>query len=279
MSGMDLGTDLERNDAMGSITTTINYVVRGEDAVFNAADREKSYWPKDPHEVQIQDLRPELDDLAFDRNGFVVARGASPAAALTDETARADAYAREAVDLVTALTGAAKVITFGTMYRTDAKTSADGNLPAFGAHVDYGARTVRDFTLDQLPPEEAERRLAGRHMLINIWRPLKTVERSPLALCDASTVARSDLFSSEVRGGLGDSGRRSLWGFNLAYNPAHRWTYLPAMRSDEAFVFRLFDSDPDAVQFTGHTAIADPNSAPDAAPRESLEIRTIAFLD
>jgi hypothetical protein len=264
---------------MGSITTTINYVVRGEDAVFNAADREKSYWPKDPHEVQVHDLRPELDALSLDRNGFIVARGPSATTTLTDETARAEAYAREATDLVTALTGAAKVITFGAMYRTDAASSADGNLPAFGAHVDYGARTVRDFTMDHLPAEEAERRLAGRHMLINIWRPLKTVERSPLALCDASTVAGSDLFSSEVRGGLGDSGRRSLWGFNLAYNPAHRWTYLPAMRADEAFVFRLFDSDPDAVQFTGHTAIKDPNAAADAAPRESLEIRTIAFLD
>ncbi len=101
---------------------------------------------------------------------------------------------------------------------------------------------------------------------------------APLALCDASTVSRGDLFPSEVRSGLGDAGRRSLFGFNLAFNPAHRWTWLPAMTPDEAFVFRLYDSDPDAVQFTAHTAITDPTAAPDAAPRESLEIRTIAFL-
>jgi hypothetical protein len=165
------------------------------------------------------------------------------------------------------------------MYRTDAQGSADGNLPAFGAHVDYGARTVRDFTLDQFAPEEAERRLAGRHMLINVWRPVRTVERSPLALCDASTVARADLFPSEVRGGLGDAGRRSLFGFNLAWNPAHRWTWLPGMTPDEAFVFRLYDSEPDAVQFTGHTAIPIPGASAAARPRESLEVRTIAFLD
>ena len=264
---------------MGSIRTTVNYVVRGESAVFNAADRSASYWPKDPHEVEVQDLRPEIDALSLDRNGFVVARGRSAAVGLDDPAARMAAFAQEAEALVAALTGASKVISFGGMYRSDKSSASDGNLPAFGAHVDYGARTVRDFTLDALPPEEAERRLAGRHMLINIWRPLKTVERAPLALCDASTVLRDDLFPSEVVGGLGDARRRSLFGFNLAYNPAHRWTWLPQMQPDEAFVFRLFDSDPQAVQFTGHTAIEDPNAPSGAAPRESLEIRTIAFID
>jgi hypothetical protein len=263
---------------MDPIRTTINYVVRGESAIFNAAERDKSYWPQDPHEVAVHDLRGELDALSLDRNGFVVARGPSAAVAMTDPAARMAAFADEAIALVGKLTGAARVIAFGGMYRTDAQGSADGNLPAFGAHVDYGARTVRDFTLDHLAPEEAERRLAGRHMLINVWRPVTPVERSPLALCDASTVARDDLFPSEVRGGLGDARRRSLFGFNLAWNPAHRWTWLPGMTPDEAFVFRLYDSDPEAIQFTGHTAIPIPGTSADAAPRESLEIRTIAFL-
>lgn len=264
---------------MDPIKTTINYVVRGESAVFNAADRSASYWPKDPHMVEIHDLRPEIDALAFDRNGFIVARGPSAAAAMADPEQRMAVFAQEAIDLVTEATGAARVIAFGGMYRSDKPSAADGNLPAFGAHVDYGARTVRDFTLDHLPEAEAERRLARRHMLINVWRPIHAVERAPLALCDASTVVRDDLFPSEVVGGLGDARRRSLFGFNLAYNPAHRWTWLPAMQPEEAFVFRLFDSDPEAVQWTGHTAIEVPDTPANAASRESLEIRTIAFLD
>lgn len=263
---------------MGDIRTTITYVVRGEAAVFNAADRAASYWPKEPHEVIVHDLRPEIDALSFDRNGFVVARGPSDAVVMSDPAARMAQFGKEAEAIVAGLTGATKVISFGGMYRSDAPGSADGNLPAFGAHVDYGARTVRDFTLDQIAPDDAERLLAGRHMLINVWRPVRMVERSPLALCDASTVSRDDLFPSEVRGGLGDAHRRSLFGFNLAWNPSHRWTWLPAMTPDEAFVFSLYDSDPHAVQFTGHTAIAVPGTPEDAAPRESLEIRTIAFL-
>jgi len=260
------------------IRVKMNYVVRGESAVFNAANRAESYWPIEEHVVPIHDVRPIAGSLSLDRNGFVLVKGESAVPGAADEAEMKRLHAQEAVALVTWLTGAAKVISFGPMLRTDAKEAGDGNLPAFGAHVDYGARTVRDFTFDLLPAEEAERRLAGRHMLINIWRPLRPVERSPLALCDASSVAASDLFPSEVRGGLGDAGRRSLWGFNLAYNPDHRWYYAPRMQPDEAFVFRLFDSDPEAVQWTGHSAFDDPASTPDSPPRQSIEIRTIAFM-
>jgi len=261
------------------IRVKMNYVVRGESAVFNAANRAESYWPIEEHIVPVHDVRPIADTLSFDRNGFMLVKGESAVPGAADEAEMKRLHAQEAVALITRLTGAAKVVTFGTMLRTDAREAGDGNLPAFGAHVDYGARTVRDFTFDLLPAEEAERRLAGRHMLINIWRPLRTVERSPLALCDASSVAARDLFPSEVRGGLGDSGRRSLWGFNLAYNPDHCWYYAPRMQPDEAFAFRLFDSDPDAVQWTGHSAFEDPASTADSLPRQSIEIRTIAFME
>jgi hypothetical protein len=50
------------------------------------------------------------------------------------------------------------------------------------------------------------------------------------------------------------------------------------MQPDEVLVFKLFDSDRSRVQWTGHTAFDDPSAAPDAAPRESIEIRTISFL-
>jgi len=264
---------------MNLVMAKLNYVVRGESAVFNAANRAESYWPIEEHVVPIHDLRPLADGLSFDRNGFLLVKEESAVPAAPDDEEKKRIFAQEAAALVQRLTGADRVIAFGAMLRTDAKEAGDGNLPAFGAHVDYGARTVRDFTLDHMAQDEAERRLAGRHMLINIWRPLRVVERSPLALCDASTVQRGDLFQSEVRGGLGDAKRRSLWGFNLAYNPDHRWYYTPRMEPGEAYVFRLFDSDPEAVQWTGHSAFEDPGAAPDAPPRQSIEIRTIAYLD
>jgi hypothetical protein len=112
---------------------------------------------------------------------------------------------------------------------------------------------------------------------MNLWRPITPVYRTPLALCDASSVSRPDLNDSEIRGGLNDPDRPSMFGFNLSYNPQHRWYYAPRMQPDEVLVFKLFDSDAQRVQWTGHTAFDDPGAPADAPARESIEIRTISF--
>ena len=259
------------------VQTTMKYVVRGEKATFHAGDRSKSYWPVDEHAVTIHDVRPVRDRLAFDRNGFVVVDEPTDVTGFTDQDELAR-YCRQTEALVQRLTGADKVISFGPIVRTNATGAHGHNQPAHGAHVDYGARTVADFTRDLLPGDEAERRLKGRHMLLNVWRPIVMVESAPFAVCDASTVRREDLFDSEVVGGLGDFNRRSLWGFNLAYDPRHRWYWVPHMQPWEALVFKLFDSEAAAVQFTAHSAFEDPDTPPDAAPRQSIEVRTIAYL-
>jgi hypothetical protein len=259
------------------VRTTMKYVVRGEKATFHPGERDKSYWPVDERQVTIHDVRPIRGQLSFERNGFVLLDEPTDVTDFGEATELAR-YCRQTEALVQRLTGADKVISFGPMIRTSATGAHGHNQPAHGAHVDYGARTVADFARDKLPPDEAERRLARQHMLINVWRPIARVESAPFAVCDASTVTREDLFDSEVVGGLGDFGRRSLWGFNLAHAEGHRWYWVPRMEPWEVLVFKLFDSDPAAVQFTAHSAFDDPDAAPDAPPRQSIELRTIAFL-
>ena len=259
------------------VRATIKYVVRGEKSTFYAGDRERSYWPGEDHAVTIHNVRPLIPALALETNGFVVVNQPSGIADYTDADQLAR-YCRDTEALVQQQTGAAKVISFGPILRTNASGTHGHNQPAFGAHIDYGARTVADFTRQILGDEEAARRLAGRHMLLNVWRPITVVESAPFAVCDASTVQREDLFDSEIVGGLGGL-NFSLWGFNLAYQPSHKWYWVPQMQPSEALVFKLFDSDPHAVQFTAHSAFIDPDTPANAAPRQSIEMRTIAFCD
>jgi hypothetical protein len=261
-----------------AVRAEINHVVRGEKAVFYATDRARSYWPEDPRTVEIADMRPIANELSFDRNGFVLVNQPTAVTDFRDQQQIDSIYLPEIVELVQRLTGAEKVLTFGVVARSDAAGTGDGAKPAWAAHVDYGDRTVRETTHDILGDAEAEKWLKRRYMLINLWRPIRTVERTPLALCDASTVKAEDLFESEVRGGLGDPNRRSLWGFNLAWAPEQRWYYAPHMQPDEIFAFKLFDSDAARVQWTAHTAFSDPTSPEDAPPRLSIELRTISFM-
>lgn len=256
----------------------ITYIQPGERAVFYPTERHKSHWPVEKHSVPMFDMRAVQQQLSFDRNGFVMVDRPSAVTDYDDAVQIEQIYHPEIVDLVKELTGAEKVILFGTMIRSDAAKTADGALPSFGAHIDYGDRTVRQFSEDIIGHEEAQHWLKRRHMLINLWRPIRPVERSPLALCDASTVSANDLNESEIKGGLGDVNRPSMFGWNLQHNAAHRWYYAPQQQPAEILAFKLFDSDPAATQWTGHTAFNDPTSPEDAAPRQSIEIRTISFM-
>ena len=70
-----------------------------------------------------------------------------------------------------------------------------------------------------------------------------------------------------------------LYGFNLSFNPNHRWYYVHQMRPDEMLAFKLYDSDPARPQWTGHTAFNDPETPADAPPRMSMEVRTVSFIE
>ena len=64
----------------------------------------------------------------------------------------------------------------------------------------------------------------------------------------------------------------------VKYSPAHRWFYAPAMREDETMLIKCYNSRHDVARFVAHSAFADATTPADAPPRESIEIRTIAFF-
>ena len=50
------------------------------------------------------------------------------------------------------------------------------------------------------------------------------------------------------------------------------------MRTDEALLLKCYNSATDGrTQFGPHTAFIDPTAPADAAPRESIELRTLVF--
>lgn len=259
------------------IDATIRYVVKGESAIFYPADREKSYWPPDDHVMTVTDARPFRDQLSVAANGFALLQHRSAVRDFFDPAQIEQVLVPEVTELARQINGATRVLAFGPVARTDDPASRQGRLPSFGAHVDYGRRTIEDITRDMLGAE-ADQWLARRVVLMNFWRPIAPVFSSPLALCDASTVEAGDLHPSEVRGGLMDADRPPLHGFNLSFNPAHRWYYVPRMQPDELYAFKLYDSENGVPQWTGHTAIIDPDTPAGAPARQSMEIRTISFI-
>ncbi len=265
--------------------------------------REATTHHYDPHRVRIHDARAE-PGLSIERNGFTLTEYRSAVTDFRDAEQVKRRYYPEIERLVAELTGAEKVVVFGDVYRTDDPDRAplippepgargdqvfsdsarrEGTIPplqphepANNPHIDFNEKTMRRMAAEMLGPE-AEKYANKRAVLINLWRGIETVERKPLAVCDASTVKPEDLVLGLI-GTRPEDPSDFLEGFNVAYSPGHRWYYYPRMRPDELLVFKLCDSDRSRPQLTAHTAFDDPSSRPGAPPRRSLEIRTISFF-
>jgi len=66
--------------------------------------------------------------------------------------------------------------------------------------------------------------------------------------------------------------------YSLRYRESHRRDWDPRIRADEAMLLECSDSDPSRPRFTAHSATDDPTSPENPAPRESIEVRTLAFF-
>jgi len=186
-------------------------------------------------------------------------------------------YYPEMEALVKAESGASRVLVFDHTLRTaddELREKARIREVVRRVHNDYtewsGPQRVRD-----LVPAEADELLRRRFAIVQVWRPIRLpVESFPLAICDARTLSPDDLVISERR-----YPNRVGQTYAITYNSRHQWYWFPRMRREEALVFKVYDSLNDGrARWTAHTAFDDPSSPANARPRESIEIRTIAFF-
>lgn len=231
------------------------------------------------HTVPVHDARPLLGRLSLDRQGFELRRHDTAVSDFYyDEEELRAVYDREVERVVKDATGASSVLIFDRTIRVDAGAQRGGNgarEPVRVVHNDYTARSGPQRVRDLLGAQEAERRLRERFAVVNVWRPIREpVEAAPLALADARSVRSRDLVPVDLV-----YPERTGEIYEVAFNPAHRWFYVPGMRRNEALLIKSYDSAADGrARFTPHTAFDDPTSPPGAAVRESIEARSLAFF-
>jgi hypothetical protein len=229
------------------------------------------------HIVPIRNGRPLAADFTIEREGFVFVHHHSAVRDFYDDAEVEAVYYPETAEIVKAATGAEHVVVFDHTVRASTEETRVERLvrePVRMAHNDYTDRSAPQRIRDLLPADEAEARLARRFAVVQVWRPIGApVQRTPLAICNAQSIAEDDLKVTELR--YGDRVGEVL---QMAYNPAHDWYYFPEMTRDEALVFKCYDSLTDGrARYTAHSAFEHPNTPPAAPERESIEMRTFAF--
>jgi hypothetical protein len=271
----------EVDTAPDTIEATLNYIVDDGSKVFTivatpGGSDARSGGTPDPRQIRIRNGRLH-DDFVLDRNGFRFVRHDTKVANFYDEDEIKRVYYPEMEELVKAQSGAKRVVVFDHTLRTADKDMREAKKireVVSRVHNDYTEWSAPQRVRDILP-DEAEELLKRRFAIIQVWRPIRhPVETFPLAMADAQTLSPSDMIVSERRapGRIGQT-------YAIKFNPKHQWYWFPRMRREEAYVFKVFDSEKDGrARWTAHTAFADPTSPPNAQPRESIEIRTMAFF-
>jgi len=229
------------------------------------------------HQMTIYDLRGLGKPSSLDVEGFALLRHDTAVKDFYDDQEVKSIYYPEIERLMLEVTGAEKVLVFDHNVRSGpaAKRGDKGiREPVRYAHNDYTLTSGPQRLRDLLPADEAERRAKHRFAMINVWRPIRgPVMDTPLAVCDARTIAASDFVATDLK-----YVDRTGEVYSMSFNPAHRWFYVSRMRRDELLLLKCYDSEPARTRFTAHSAFDDPTCPPDAPPRESIEIRTMAFF-
>ena len=232
---------------------------------------------EETHEVKILDGRAAGDRLSLEREGFVLQRHPTAAKDLYDADEITRVYYPECERLIKEYTGAKRVVAFDHIVRNAARMAKGNQIKGYAGrvHNDYTAWSAPQRVRD-LMGDEAEELLKHRFAEINVWRPISgPLLRSPLALCDATTLSEENLVGSDLR-----YPDRTGETYAVTYNPGQRWYYFPKMQADEVVLIRCFDSARQgAARFSAHGAFDDPNTPDNAPPRESIEVRALVFFE
>ncbi|MEM9215414.1 MAG: CmcJ/NvfI family oxidoreductase [Cyanobacteria bacterium P01_F01_bin.150] len=268
-----------------SLTAPLRFIIpQAEKPFFRSAaitgGTEEFFFETEERVVPIANLRAVADRMTLDKEGFDLLTEPSTVVDFHDDAEVEGRYFDEIRNLLARQLGAEEVIIFDATRRSDAQRGAanrDGSRkPASLIHVDYTA-TSGPGRLAGLIGEERLASLlkAGKRIVqVNVWRSIAgVVQRSPLALADASSIAAHDLYATEqiFPDRVGEI-------YHLSHNPTQRWYYAPAMTQDEVLLIKGWDSARDRARFTPHTAFELPDAAPNAPARESLEVRTYAIV-
>jgi hypothetical protein len=266
------------------VTADIEFLANGPGRPFSyghepSADDPPPSTEFNAHSVLIRDVRGTRP-LSLEANGAALLQAPTEVRNFYDDDELLGRYYAEAAEIIRTELGANRVIIFDHNVRRGTQLALrpdryDQGRPVHHAHADYTEGSAKRRLHAELGA--AARELAGhRYVQVNLWRPIRAPLRdAPLAICDGATVAPQSLWPVDLR-----YPDRCGEIYYLAHEPGQRWYYASDMGTDEAWLFKNFDSaSPGKVGVAPHSAFEDPRQYPHVPPRESIEVRAFALFD
>ncbi|KAJ5750732.1 hypothetical protein N7533_007760 [Penicillium manginii] len=261
------------SDKPHHVQTTLNFFKANEDGSPPApayVGKPETYdRPSEPLATTVHDISGHELDYTLDGQGFQLYYHESAEKDFVDDEKIKREYYPETEQLLKDATGGSRVFIFDHTIRRAGGDQLRG--PVQRVHIDQSYSASKNRVAHHLP-NEAEELLKGRYQIINVWRPIKTILKDPLAVADAHTVPDDDL----VPIGLIYPDRQGET-YSVKPDPGIKWYYRYGQTPDLVTLIKCFDSKVDGrARRVPHTAFVNPETENEAG-RESIEVRALVF--
>lgn len=266
------------------VTSTLNYWDDPGDGsrptpIFIGKGRITNERPHLAHEFAIHDISSEDAEYSLDKNGFQYCYHKSVEEDFVDDLVIKTVYYKECAEFLQAVTGCHLVHIFNhkvrrgpTQWHHLGLKNLANRGPVTKTHVDQSYHGA-ELRLRHEFPHATDNLLKKRYQIINIWRPIRTIYKDPIAVADARTVPDSDLVGADM---TEDNFKGESW--VVRYNSTHQWYYKHAMTPSDVLLIKCFDSDPNVARRALHSAFEDP-AYRDRESRQSIEVRCLVFYN
>lgn len=245
-----------------------------------------------PTRVHIRNIRDHEAQYSIDKQGFTISRMNPTECNWRDDEDLRRVYFPQITELLKQITGARYVYQYewhvraGTLedaLKMDSKGNVDINGPVRRVHIDESPKSAgNEFRYHVGPDNAGNEHLKGRPFgIFNVWKPLKTIRRDPLCLCDVRTIEDEDLQLGKVT--VPKVGEIENFSLRPPRKGSHGFVYLRGQKPEEVLVFRIYDQRVDGVMGdkrshgVAHTSFVDPGTEHQPA-RESIEVRSFCVF-
>ncbi|KAF2014871.1 hypothetical protein BU24DRAFT_463615 [Aaosphaeria arxii CBS 175.79] len=278
-----------------NVQTTLNYYRNPGDGspptpVYVGGNTVQNERPTIPVSVTIRDVTGSEKNFTLDTHGFQFIKHESAMKLFDSESEIKEGYYPECVNLYKQITGASRVLIFGHLVRrgpTHWHSLGNGNAankgPLHRVHVDQSYAGAELILRKQLL-DEAESTLAreNRWQIVNLWRPVSTIFKDPLAVAAAASISEDDLVEAKVL----YTNQSPPWNRNETWavqpGQGHSWFFKNEQKPDDVLLIKCFDSDEKVgvARRAPHCAFRDPEREGHVwNDRESIEVRALLFYN
>jgi hypothetical protein len=248
-------------------------------------------------DVNIRNGRAVRNELDYEQCGFTLLTHQSDVRDWLDESELQRVHGPEIAQLARDFSGCDQVVVYPPLVRSPTRAASHDDFgPIEAVHSDF----TEDYRLMVQEPGRPYRRFldpllaaaglsrddvenASRLLMLQFWRNIgETFPDRPFALCDASTVPRTELAPYLVPEYGGEKLEfETFMGLTPQDAESQRWYTFPGLKIDEVIAFRTYDSrcEQEGRPFwTPHSAFVDPTVGAGAPQRESLEMRVLCLF-